>query len=64
VIRRILTSNWVAIPLLVIAGISLVLLFLKGRRIEALVGAGVLAIAAYLILRRDKDDDQGMGPAR
>jgi len=63
VIGRILTSNWVAIPLLVIAGISLVLLFLKGRRTEALIGAGVLAIAAYLILRRDKDD-QGMGPGR
>jgi len=63
VIGRILTSNWVAIPLLVIAGISLALLFFKGRRTEALIGAGVLAIAAYLILGRDKDD-QGMGPGK
>ena len=58
-IGRILTSNWVAIPLLVVAGVSLVLLFLKGRPKEALIGGGVLAIAAYLILRRGRDDDQG-----
>jgi membrane protein implicated in regulation of membrane protease activity len=59
VIGRILTSNWVAIPLLVVAGISLVLLFLKGRTKEALIGGAVLALAAYLILRRGRDDDQG-----
>jgi hypothetical protein len=65
VIGRFLTSNWVAVPLLLIAGISLVLLFLKGRKVEALIGAGVLLIAARLIWRRRGDgDDQGMGRGR
>ena len=63
-IGRFLTSNWVAVPILVIAGISLVLLFLKGRRVEALIGAGVLKIAARLIWRRSDGDDQGMGRGR
>ena len=56
---RIFTSNWVAIPLLIVAGISLALLFLRGRTTEALIGAGVLAVAAYLIMRggRSRDED-------
>jgi hypothetical protein len=64
VIGRILTSKWVAIPLLIIAAISLVLLFLKGRRTEAFIGAGVLAVAAYLILLGGHDDDGDMGRGR
>ncbi|MBI4964788.1 MAG: hypothetical protein HY913_16045 [Desulfomonile tiedjei] len=54
-----MTSNWVAIPLLVIAGISLALLYLKGRSTEALIGAVVLVVAAYLILLGGGDDGGG-----
>jgi hypothetical protein len=56
---RIFTSNWVAIPLLIVAAISLVVLYLRGRTTEAMIGAGVLAVAAYLIVRgcRSRDDD-------
>jgi lipopolysaccharide export LptBFGC system permease protein LptF len=61
---RFLTSNWIAVPILIIAGISLVLLFLKGRRTEALIGAGVLALAAYLIWRGGNRDDEGLGGDR
>jgi hypothetical protein len=56
---RIFTSNWVAIPLLIVAGVSLVLLYLRGRTTEAMIGAGMLAVAAYLIVRggRSRDED-------
>lgn len=56
---RILTSNWIAIPILVVAGILLALLHLRGMTTEALVGAGVLVLAAYLIFTGRRGGDSG-----
>lgn len=53
---RILTSNWLAIPVLVGAALSLALLYhTRGRGWEITVGAILLVIAALLIfLGREK----------
>jgi len=59
VLLRILTSNWIAIPLLIVAGILLVLLYLGGMTTEASIGAGVLVISAYFILSGPRRDDSG-----
>lgn len=54
---RIFTSNWFAIPVLLIAAGSLALLYLAGRTEEAIVGAVVLAVAAlFILLGREKKD--------
>jgi O-antigen/teichoic acid export membrane protein len=58
VFLRILTSNWIAIPVLIVAAILLVALHISGMTTEALIGGAILVIAAYLILtgkRRDTD---------
>jgi hypothetical protein len=47
---KILSSNWVAIPVWLIAGALLVVLYLKGRALEAKLGAGLLVIALALII--------------
>jgi hypothetical protein len=47
---RILTSNWVAVPMLLIAGGSVGLLYHKGRIDEAYIGAGLVALAAVLVI--------------
>ena len=56
---RILASTWFALLVLTVATGSVVLLYLKGRTLEAMVGAGLLIIAACLILygsgKKDKD---------
>jgi hypothetical protein len=46
---RILSSNWVAIPILVIAASGVVLLYLRGRTLEAGISAGLLVVALILI---------------
>ena len=56
---RILTSKWIAIPILVVAAVLLAALHLKGMTTEALVGAGVLVLAAYLILTGSRGGDSG-----
>jgi predicted tellurium resistance membrane protein TerC len=48
-IVRILTSNWFALIVLAVAAFSLVLLHREGRTVEALVGTGLLVVAALLI---------------
>jgi uncharacterized membrane protein YfcA len=55
-LMRILTSNWLAIPVLVGAALSLAFLYhTRGRGWEVTVGAILLVIAAILIfLGRDK----------
>jgi uncharacterized membrane protein YfcA len=54
-LQKIITSNWVAIPVFGLAAGSLVLLYVKGRTLEAIVGACVLAVALILmILGREK----------
>jgi hypothetical protein len=50
-IGRILTSNWFALTVLAVAALSLILLHREGRTTEALVGAGLLALAALLVYR-------------
>lgn len=47
---KILSSNWVAIPVLAIACVSLVLLYLRGRTTEAKLGASLLLLAFLLII--------------
>ena len=56
---KILSSNWVAIPVCLIAGALLVVLYLKGRALEAKLGAGLLVIALALIIwgRKGPDPD-------
>ncbi len=58
---RILTSTAFALLVLVVAGISLVLLYFKGRTVEAAVGTGLLVVAAFLIYRGAKTEhiDEG-----
>lgn len=58
-LTRFLSSNWVAVPVLLLAAGSLVLLYLKGRVNEAYVGAGVLVLALILILVGRKKKDRG-----
>ena len=48
---RIPTSNWFAFTVLIVAAISLGLLYDRGRVLEAGMGAGLLAVATILIFR-------------
>jgi hypothetical protein len=48
---RIISSNWVAIPVVVIAGAGVMLLYLRGKTLEAGIGAGLLVVALILIAR-------------
>lgn len=47
---KILSSSWFALLVLIIAAVGLFLLYSKGRTTEAMVGAGLLALAAILII--------------
>ena len=49
-ILKILYSNWFAAFWLIVAAISLGLLYYKGMTFEALCGAGALFVALVLIL--------------
>lgn len=49
-LNRFLSSNWVAIPVLVLASAAVVILYLRGRVFEAKIGASVLGLAVLLIL--------------
>lgn len=56
---KILTSNWVAVPVVMVAAASVGLLYVKGRLLEAAVGAGLLVLAVLLIIvggRRSDED--------
>lgn len=56
-LTRFLSSNWVAVPVLLLAAGSLVLLYLKGRKTEAYVGGALLGLSVLLIfLGRKKKD--------
>lgn len=46
---RILASNWVAVPVLIAAALSLVFLYMTGRTWEVVVGAGILLVAVILV---------------
>jgi hypothetical protein len=48
-IRSILTSNWLAVPIVLVAVAGLVLLYLKGHTLEAEVGAGLLVLSIILM---------------
>jgi hypothetical protein len=48
-LRKILTSNWFAVLVLVLAAACLGLLYYKGRTNEAMAGAAFLTLAAFLI---------------
>ena len=58
-LAKILTSNWIALPVLLVAAGSLVLLYVKGRVSEAMIGGALLAVAVILIIlgREKKDPD-------
>lgn len=58
-LTRFLSSNWVAVPVLLLAAASLVLLYLKGRIREAYVGAGLLGLAVILIVMGRKKKARG-----
>ncbi len=51
---RILTNGWFAALVLVIAGISLYLLHLNGKTMEAIAGGILLVLAVILIMRGGK----------
>lgn len=57
---KILNSTWFALLVIAVAAIGLYLLYMKGRTSEAMAGAGLLAVAAILILlgRERKDSDR------
>jgi len=60
---KILASNWVAIPVLIAAALSLVLLYATGRTWEVAVGGVLLLIAAALIvLGQDKSESDRRPP--
>jgi hypothetical protein len=62
---KILASNWVAIPVLIGAALSLVLLHIAGRTWEVAVGAVLLLIATGLIiLGQDKSEAQPPPPRK
>jgi hypothetical protein len=57
---RLLSSNWVAVPAIIVAAASVGLLYSKGRILEAAVAAGALVLAVILIIlggRRRSDED-------
>jgi hypothetical protein len=47
---RFLSSNWVAIPVLLLACVAVAVLYLRGRIMEAKIGGSLLGIALVLIL--------------
>ncbi len=47
---RILTSNWFAVLILLLAAGCLALLYTEGKTREALAGAALLAVAALFII--------------
>ena len=49
-LNRFLSSNWVAIPVLVLACAAVVVLYLRGRVFEAKIGATLLGLAILLIV--------------
>jgi len=57
ILGKMLTSNWVSLPVLALAAVGLFLLYEKGKTTEAVVGAAVLAVAVLLmVLGREKKD--------
>jgi len=56
---KILTSNWFAVPVILLAAVSVGLLYLTERTTEALCGAALLGVAIILIIlgREKKDQD-------
>jgi len=54
VLSRIFTSTIFALLVLTVAGVSLVMLYSRGRVLEAGVGAALLLVAAFLIYRGSK----------
>lgn len=56
---RFLSSNWVAIPVLVLACLAVVVLYLRGLVMEAKIGGSLLGIALVLILWGSR----GTGPS-
>lgn len=56
-LSKIFTSNEFAVLVLVIAAMSLVVLYLSGRIIETAIGAVLLVVAAMLMFLGDKKKD-------
>lgn len=63
-LSRILSSSLFALVALSVAAVSLVLLYLKGKTDEALIGAILLALAALLVFfgnrHKSSSDDDSM----
>lgn len=47
---RFLSSNWVAIPVLLLACAAVAVLYMRGRVLEAKIGGSLLGLALVLIL--------------
>lgn len=58
-LSTIFTSTIFALLVLVVAGVSLAMLYLRGRTLEAAVGGGLLLVAAFLIYRGSKAEHSG-----
>ncbi len=58
---KIISNTWFALLMMAVAATGLYLLHMKGRTYEAIVGAGLLAVAGILIVlgreRKDADRD-------
>ncbi len=59
-LNRFLSSNWVAIPVLVLACTAVVVLYVRGRVFEAKIGATVLGLAVLLILWGSRGSGTGI----
>lgn len=57
-IARILTSNWFAALVLLVAAASLLLLYESGKTAEAILGAAILFLALVLILMGSRKGDR------
>lgn len=57
-IARILTSNWFAALVLMVAAASLLLLYESGKTTEAILGAAILFLALVLILMGSRKGDR------
>lgn|GEM_PF-785554 len=53
-LSRIFTSTLFALVVLTVAAVSLAMLYVRGRTLEAGVGAALLLVAAFLIYRGSK----------
>jgi lipopolysaccharide export LptBFGC system permease protein LptF len=57
-IAKIFTSNWFAALVLLVAAAALILLYVRGKTTEAVLGAAILFLALVLSLMGSKKSDR------